>query len=396
MIENLPENASNEMKIVILGSRGNAFSSLDRKRPDLDDYKKILEINPEDSFTCSNVAHIYIFLNEYNEALIYINRAIDLNPDNDGFYVNRGSIFANIGQHEKAIKDYNRAIEINPISVIALNNRGNIYAQLNRYEEAIADFSSALKLQPDSASLYVNLGIALSNSGNFEKAHQNLNKALELDSSNLPALHNKTLKLARQEIENTRQMYEERLLSVTDPSEIDERFQKRKREAEERLSKLREEADKSSAVLVKSIPITWAVLALIFTWEHIFHLTDYELTTTQPWSLTVILTSVSLAAVFLNLPLLTRLTYLNRNARIERHVLEDYERKSVMLLIRNLQGENVNTVLKHYKNNGTPEVLNKLYHPKQAYRKSESKIKRGKKEKLEKLLKSILKISQGG
>ena len=89
--------------------------------------------------------------------------------------------------------------------------------------------------------------------------------------------------------------------------------------------------------------------------------------TTSFWSLPGAFASLTLATLFLHLPIFLRLAHLNRNARIERHVLEDYERKSVMMLLANLKGGNVSAVLRHYKDKGTPEVLNRLYHPKYAY-----------------------------
>lgn len=66
-----------------------------------------------------------------------------------------------------------------------------------------------------------------------------------------------------------------------------------------------------------------------------------------------------------------------------------------MLLIRNLEGENVNTVLEHFKDNGTPKVLNKLYHPKQAHKNVNAKFGRNKESKLDKLIEQLLNKNQG-
>jgi len=88
--------------------------------------------------------------------------------------------------------------------------------------------------------------------------------------------------------------------------------------------------------------------------------------TTSFWALPRAFASLTLATLFLHLPIFLRLAHLNRNARIERHVLEDYERKIVILNLSK-PGESVATILKHIDKRGTPEVLNRLYHPKYAY-----------------------------
>ena len=222
----------------------------------------------------------------------------------------------------------------------AYNNHGNSYADLEQYERAIEDYSKAIELKPD----YVN-------------AH-----------------HNRALAIGRQEAEKATQTikesYEKRLKSITNPAEIDRRFEARKKISEERLNRYRQYTGWCIGVLVFLIPTVWFDL---FNETEIFNVNCKE-NDCSNFFLIAKNISVTVTTLFLLSPLFLALSYCTRNARIERQTLEDYDRKSIMLLIRNQEGAHIQTLIEHFDKRGTPEMLNKLYHPKHAYPKIASRI----------------------
>jgi len=128
------------------------------------------------------------------------------------------------------------------------------------------------------------------------------------------------------------------LASVTEPQEIEKRFSERKEQAFDRLKSLRGSSDRLSFIIIFTLPLTWAILAY-FIFIRCGEGCKAFVNTTSFWSLPGVLASLTLATLFLHLPIFLRLAHLNRNARIECHVLEDYERKSVMMLLASLKGE---------------------------------------------------------
>ena len=213
----------------------------------------------------------------------------------------------------------------------AYYHRGGDYKGRGEFDAAIADFDKAIELKPD-----------------FTKAHSQRADVIGL-------------KAAKRTEEQLLQSYNEQISSVTEPKEIEERFSKRKKQAFDRLKSLRSSSDRLSCIIIFTLPLTWALLAFL-----LFSYCTYSCDTTSFWALPRAFASLTLATLFLHLPIFLRLAHLNRNARIERHVLEDYERKIVILNLSK-PGESVATILKHIDKRGTPEVLNRLYHPKYAY-----------------------------
>jgi len=95
---------------------------------------------------------------EYENAIIYYNKAIQLKPDYADAYYNRGNAKYDLKDYTGAIADYNKAIQLNPDDAKAYNNRGGAKNNLKDYTGAIADYNKAIQLKPDYAKYYFNRG----------------------------------------------------------------------------------------------------------------------------------------------------------------------------------------------------------------------------------------------
>lgn len=67
---------------------------------------------------------------------------------------------------DQAMQDLNRAIKLNPKSANAYVIRGRMYGQQNNDKLAIKDFEQAISIQPQNAEAYGNRGIAYLKQGN--------------------------------------------------------------------------------------------------------------------------------------------------------------------------------------------------------------------------------------
>ena len=315
----------------------------------------------------NNRGNSYNELKQFERAIKDFDEAIGLKPEFTEAYNNRGNSHLGLEQYERAFEGYNQAIKLKPDYAEAYNNRGATYAKPGQYARAIADYDRVIELKPELAVAYIGRGGSYAGLGQHERAIKDYDRAIEIDPENVDAHNNRALAIGRQEAEKAtkaiKESYDERLSSITTPAEIDKRFEARKKISEERLNRYRENTAGCIVGLVFLVPIIWYYL---FNETEIFNVNCKE-NGCSNFFLIAKNISITVTTLFLLSPIFIFLSYCNRNARIERHTLEDYDRKSIMLLIRNQEGDHIQTLIEHFDKRGTPEVLNKLYHPKQAH-----------------------------
>lgn len=148
------------------------------KHPLLKSASDILErVAHDPSFSPKQLEHIYrnrgnayYYLGEYQQALDDYDRVIELNPTGASAYPNRGLAHFALKEYQKAIADYTRAIKLNPTYARAYNERGLVYEQLKEYQQALADYDQAIELNPDDVSTYHNRGLVYVALKEYQKA----------------------------------------------------------------------------------------------------------------------------------------------------------------------------------------------------------------------------------
>jgi tetratricopeptide (TPR) repeat protein len=123
-------------------------------------------------------------LNEPNNAISDLNRAIELNQIFAGCYVIRAISFYFIDDFDRAISDCNRAIQLDSAMTNAYVWRGIIHDAKNEYDNAIVNFERTIKLNPKSASLFQLRGDSYSSNGQYKLAISDYNRAIRLEPKN--------------------------------------------------------------------------------------------------------------------------------------------------------------------------------------------------------------------
>lgn len=82
---------------------------------------------------------------KYNEAIIFLDKAIEKKPKNIYALINRGVDKSLIGDFKGAIEDYSRIIEIDESNTLAYFNRALNLKRLEDYKGAIEDLNKALE-----------------------------------------------------------------------------------------------------------------------------------------------------------------------------------------------------------------------------------------------------------
>ena len=149
-----------------------------------ENYDRVLDSNYKDRYfarVCYKKALTLYYLNRYEEAIEYYNKAIGINPIYEKAFINKGIILAKLMVFDEALESFNTAIEINEKSEISYFNIGIIYSKLERYEDALFYFNKAAELGYDYAHL--NVAIILEKLGKVDEAFEAYDRAININKS---------------------------------------------------------------------------------------------------------------------------------------------------------------------------------------------------------------------
>ncbi|PNC20363.1 hypothetical protein CXU22_00860 [Akkermansia muciniphila] len=162
-------------------NRGNVLDDLIRWEEALDSYDKALEINPNDAASYIYRGNILENLGRRKEALDSYDKALEINSNDDTAYFCKGSLLAILGRLEEALDNYDKSLKINPNNDVAYRLKGGILEDLGRQEEALANYDKALHVYPNESTTYFCKGNLLAEQGRLEEALDNYDKALEIN-----------------------------------------------------------------------------------------------------------------------------------------------------------------------------------------------------------------------
>lgn len=110
--------------------------------------EKNLELNPKDMESLINLAHLKTKLSLYDEALKDYEILLQ-NKDDKNLHVvynNIANLHKKLNNYELALVDINKSIELKSDYDIGYSNRANIYFKLGDKLKACSDFKKALQL----------------------------------------------------------------------------------------------------------------------------------------------------------------------------------------------------------------------------------------------------------
>ena len=141
-------------------------------------FMKCLEEDYEDQAALYNVVYCFEFLDQDEEAIVYLNKYIDENPYSEIAWHQSGRLNYGLKRYEEALRAFEYATLIDDEFLGAFMEKGKTLERLKRYEEAIVAFTRTLELDDPMSYAYLRMG----------KCHERLgNKKLAID------LYNKTV-----------------------------------------------------------------------------------------------------------------------------------------------------------------------------------------------------------
>jgi len=161
--------------------RGNAFMELRQFSDAVNDFRRLLKINPLIAGYHDNLAHALAELGRLHDALAEADEVVRLAPRYSFGFRTRGNLFLASGRPAAALTDFNQGLSIDPGDIGLTIDKGRAQWALGRDGDAISSFSAAIENDPRSIQAYRERGFAYKRLGNLRAALNDLSIVVKLD-----------------------------------------------------------------------------------------------------------------------------------------------------------------------------------------------------------------------
>jgi tetratricopeptide (TPR) repeat protein len=161
-------------------SRGYSYAKLQRYQHAIEDFTKVLSLNPDDANAYYSRGLVHSRLEQHQQAIQDLTKSLSLNPQHACAYNVRGWSHLELGQNQQAVEDYSKAIDLDPDDANAFFNRGLAYLRLEQYQRAVEDFNKNLSFDPKHVSSYKNRAFAYEKLGLHDLAERDRQQATDL------------------------------------------------------------------------------------------------------------------------------------------------------------------------------------------------------------------------
>jgi tetratricopeptide (TPR) repeat protein len=147
----------------------------------VDDLTRAIAIDPADAYCYRLRAHARSAEHDYDRAIDDCDQALRLEPESAAGRVTRAAAWLGKQEFDKAIADATLAIRLDASMPLAYVYRGLAYSRQKQYDQAIADYDKAIALDPDDPEFYYNRAWAWQQKGNKSRAMDDYAAGIALD-----------------------------------------------------------------------------------------------------------------------------------------------------------------------------------------------------------------------
>jgi tetratricopeptide (TPR) repeat protein len=172
---------------------GIIYQGLNKGEEALMNYKKSLEIAPNNAEVYYNLGVLYSFeFNDPRSAKASYEKSIELNPNDYRTYVNLGLIYeANFNDLVSAELNYNKALELNNHEAGIQNNLALLYLKQQKFDKAKQHFENAIEIDNNYIDAILSLStLVITELEDFEYGLHLMQNVLKIDPNNYNVLNN--------------------------------------------------------------------------------------------------------------------------------------------------------------------------------------------------------------
>ena len=158
-------------------------------------FDEYLETLRQDSVMLQERGMIFINLEKYEEALIYLDKILIIDPNDIEILIRKGKSCEALGKTEQAIECFNQILSIQTSNVDALRGMAIIFINQEKYEDAMINLDQILQTDPNSFEAMYFKGIVLEQLGQHAQAVNYYLKSLKITSNDTSVLQSISLHL---------------------------------------------------------------------------------------------------------------------------------------------------------------------------------------------------------
>ena len=157
---------------------GFAYSKLGLYEEGLQQYEKVLLINPRNEKASCGLGSAQLQLSRYEASVEEFSRIISIYPRASCAYHGRARVHGILQEWELAVDDFSRTLNIDYRNAAAFMGRGASFFSLGKYAEALEDFEEAILINPGHAFGYSGAGFSSYITKNYSSAFAYFNQAI--------------------------------------------------------------------------------------------------------------------------------------------------------------------------------------------------------------------------
>ena len=146
-----------------------------------ENFIKCLEEDSDDQASLYNVVYCYEFLDQNEEAILYLNQYIDKNPYSEIAWHQLGRLHYGLKNYEEAIRAFEYATLIDDEFLGAFMEKAKAHERLKQYEAAIENYNQTLELDDPTSYALLRIGKCHEKLGNKALALQFFNRTVHED-----------------------------------------------------------------------------------------------------------------------------------------------------------------------------------------------------------------------
>jgi len=153
----------------------------------IEQFQQVSLLNPRNVGGYLHISDVYRLSGDYQQALIWIEKALLQDPQNEWIYIYRGHIFFLQGNYQEAEQDFLYALSLAPQTAGAHFWLGKVYWEQEWFDDSIVQFTMAVNYKPGNVLYHLELGKAYHQTGHLEQAMDEFAAVLRLDADNKEA-----------------------------------------------------------------------------------------------------------------------------------------------------------------------------------------------------------------
>jgi tetratricopeptide (TPR) repeat protein len=146
----------------------------------IDQYKKVVELDPKDINARVHLAELYSWTGNYDRSVVTYRDALELDPKNRSLLNGLAVVLRWSHRYDEAERLYREVLGFDAENHEALKGLGKTYSMTGDLTRAVEVLQKAIALYPGDPELHKDMGTVLAWQKDFKKAIASLNKAVEL------------------------------------------------------------------------------------------------------------------------------------------------------------------------------------------------------------------------